>query len=98
MIGEQLQGCFCILALEIIESDWANRKPDGARELAILAPLLDLVNPIGSNRRALNKYGVLHRFVRSGRMELITNRLRLLYWESAKDPRASAAAAPCVVP
>jgi hypothetical protein len=96
MVGEQLQSSFGILSLEVIESDWTNGKPDGAGELSILSPLLYLMNPIGSNRRALNKYRVLHRIaVRSGRvdgnLEHGTNHESATFilqeWE--KEPRAS---------
>src|SRR5438552_1226123 len=60
MVGEQLQSGFGILSLKVIKSDRANGKPDGARALSVLSPLLYLVNPVRPNRRALYKYGVLH--------------------------------------
>jgi hypothetical protein len=44
MVGEQLQSSLGIPSLKLIKSDRANGKPDGASELSILSPLLDLVN------------------------------------------------------
>jgi hypothetical protein len=60
MFRQQLQSSLGISSREGIDTYRANRKPDGASERSIFFPSLNLVNPISSDRLALNKNGVFH--------------------------------------
>jgi hypothetical protein len=60
MFRQQLQSSLGIPSREGIDTYRANRKPDSASDRSIFFPSLNLVNPISSDRLALNKNGVFH--------------------------------------
>ena len=60
MVHQQLQRTLGIFSLKGVKTYRAHRKPDRASERSLLFPALYLVNPVSSDRLALNKDGVFH--------------------------------------
>ena len=60
MVRQQLQSSLGISSREGIDTYRANREPDRASERSLLFPALYFVNPVSSDRLALNKDGVFH--------------------------------------
>lgn len=54
MVRQQLQGSLGVFALKVVDTYGADRKPNAARKHAIFFPSLYPVNPVGSDRVALN--------------------------------------------